>query len=327
MPNATTETRLPQMHVYDPGRTGKDGKPYRKWRVRVQMKDHYLGDWGPTGSPEHAAAVERYNLLMAEFLRHGSVDRISKRASSPTIDTLVAMYTLHLREQDVLAGDALRRGERNARSILDVFNRGFGSEPIVGFNLEKLTRWQRRLATMPVRREAAKTEGGWTRPASSARWSRNYINNKAIRTVIALFKFGRGKGMVPREVLADVQDINPLSANRTTAPDREARRDVSDAVVAKTLPLLNPYIADVVQLIRIVGARPSEICSLTPAMIDRSLGDVWFANLDKHKNAHRGKLRVLTFDSSAQKILDRHTDSMRPMAPIFSAGKFNESVE
>jgi len=58
-----------------------------------------------------------------------------------------------------------------------------------------------------------------------------------------------------------------------------------------------------VQLLRITGARPSEILTLRLCDIDGSEDDVWLVALTHHKNAHHGKARVLVFDQPAQNVM------------------------
>lgn len=97
--------------------------------------------------------------------------------------------------------------------------------------------------------------------------------------------------------------------------------------VRATLPHLRPPVRAMVALQWLTGARPEEVCGLTPGGIQRTgrvwikgagmhdldaLG-VWMAVLEKHKLTWKGKPRWLTFGAEAQAVLapflDRAADA------------------
>jgi hypothetical protein len=57
-----------------------------------------------------------------------------------------------------------------------------------------------------------------------------------------------------------------------------------------------------VRIQRLTSARPTEICSIQPGLIDRS-GDVWKYEPTKHKTEHLDKDRVIFIGPRAQQIL------------------------
>ncbi len=92
--------------------------------------------------------------------------------------------------------------------------------------------------------------------------------------------------------------------------------DESKAKYKRLLAQWATVLADMVSLQLISGARTGEICSLTPAQIDRS-GDVWLYRPAKHKGALRGKPRVIAFGPRAQDVLRKYL--LRPDdKPCFS---------
>lgn len=64
-------------------------------------------------------------------------------------------------------------------------------------------------------------------------------------------------------------------------------------------------VADLIDLQLLCGARPGELLSLTPAMIERK-GEIWVADLEHHKCEHHGHSRVLYFGPRCQTILAKY---------------------
>ena len=77
---------------------------------------------------------------------------------------------------------------------------------------------------------------------------------------------------------------------------------MADKVVGATLPHLPAPIAAMVQVQRLTGARPAEVCILRPIDIDRS-GPVWRYVPQTHKTKHRGKSRTILIGPKAQGVL------------------------
>lgn len=60
---------------------------------------------------------------------------------------------------------------------------------------------------------------------------------------------------------------------------------------------------DLIRLQLLTAARPGELLGLKPEDVDTSGGTVWTATLRHHKEAYRGKARVLYFGPHAQTVL------------------------
>ncbi len=103
-------------------------------------------------------------------------------------------------------------------------------------------------------------------------------------------------------VLEKMRAVRPLAPGRDGVPEGETREPADPAAVAKVLPLLPPMVAAALQLIRLTGARPSEILKLRPREIDRT-GPVWSITPTRHKGSWRGKPRVLYVGPDAQAVL------------------------
>ena len=68
---------------------------------------------------------------------------------------------------------------------------------------------------------------------------------------------------------------------------------------------LTPVLADMVEVHRLIGARPSEMCNLRPCDIDRSEA-VWIYTPASHKTEHHGHSRKIAIGPKAQAVLARY---------------------
>lgn len=75
-----------------------------------------------------------------------------------------------------------------------------------------------------------------------------------------------------------------------------------DEIIETTLPHVNRHVAGMIQVQRLTGMRPGEVCSMKRSEIDMS-GAVWFYKPSKHKLSYRGKERLVGIGSKAQAIL------------------------
>ena len=115
-------------------------------------------------------------------------------------------------------------------------------------------------------------------------WSRPYINT-AVKRIRATFRWAVSFEFVPANVLHALQSVEPLKFGRCTAPEPEPVTPVADEVVAATLAYLPPSVRAMVELQRLTGMRPGEVCALTTGMIDTG-GEVWTATFDWHGDRH-----------------------------------------
>ena len=90
-----------------------------------------------------------------------------------------------------------------------------------------------------------------------------------------------------------------------TTKAKKRRWSVADKIVAATQDQLTPVLADMVEIQRLIGARPSELCNLRPCDIDRR-SDVWFYVPRSHKTEHHGHTRQITIGPKAQAVLSRY---------------------
>lgn len=114
-------------------------------------------------------------------------------------------------------------------------------------------------------------------------WSRNYIN-KLMNHLKMIFSWGISYDLVPPDVLAKIRSVRALS--RDEAPewmeDTEPVGAVPDSVVVRTLPYMQPIIADMVKIQRAACMRPCELCNLKVEDLDCSDPEVWRLSFKSH---------------------------------------------
>ncbi|MCA9215683.1 MAG: site-specific integrase [Planctomycetales bacterium] len=126
--------------------------------------------------------------------------------------------------------------------------------------------------------------------------------NKYTNRIVRAFRWACSEELIPAHIHHGLASVTNLQKGRTTARETEDVRPVADSVISATTDELNPVVADMVQLQRVTGMRPAEVCEIKPCSIDRS-GDIWLYTPDSHKNEHRGKSRIVPIGPRAQELL------------------------
>jgi integrase len=131
--------------------------------------------------------------------------------------------------------------------------------------------------------------------------SRGYVN-KITSCSKTMFRWAVENDLCPAPVWQGLLAVRGLVKGRTKARETKPVEPVDDAVVEATAPYLPEIVADMVQLQRLTGARPSEVCAIRPCDVDRS-GDVWLYRPQSHKTEHHGRGRVIAIGPRAQDVL------------------------
>ncbi|WLD11896.1 tyrosine-type recombinase/integrase [Planctellipticum variicoloris] len=147
-------------------------------------------------------------------------------------------------------------------------------------------------------------------------WSRGFINSQVAR-IRLIFRVGVSWEMVKPETLVPLESLPALAPGESAAPERPRRKPVTDEQVQAVRQHLKERDRDILDLLLLTGARPGEIINLRVGDIERT-GEVWRAELKNHKNAARGKSRVLQFNETAQKILAKYFTSPDPDVRLFA---------
>jgi integrase len=138
---------------------------------------------------------------------------------------------------------------------------------------------------------------GWVR----AGLARKHINAR-VGKIRRLFKFAVSHELVPPGVLDGLRAVEPLTFGHTTAVESAPRDAVPEQAFKATLSHVSPTVRAMLELLWWTGARPSEVCSMRTADVDRS-GTTWVYRPRTHKNVHRGHERQIFLGPQAQRVL------------------------
>jgi len=140
--------------------------------------------------------------------------------------------------------------------------------------------------------------------------------NRRVNMLRRVFKWAAAEELVPFDAYHRLTAVTGLQRGRTTAPDPLPVKPVADCDVDATLPQLRPHARGLVEFIRHTGCRPGEACMIRPCDVDTS-NAVWLYRPPHHKNAYRGKDRVIAIGPKARAILEPFTPS-QPDAYYFT---------
>ena len=132
-------------------------------------------------------------------------------------------------------------------------------------------------------------------------WCRSLVNRRVDR-VKRIFKWAASQELVPAATYQALRTLEGLRRGRTEAPESEPVRPADPAHVQATLTHLDRHVRAMVELQRLTGMRPGEVCKLTMGEVDRS-GELWLYRPERHKTAHHGRGRVIPLGPRARGIL------------------------
>jgi integrase len=248
---------------------------YRKHRatgqavVTIAGKDHYLGPHGTK------ASQLEYDRRIAEWIASGRPTTVATQ-SDLTIAELCLRYKRHA-ENYYSHGGTVHNIGTACRTLRLRYGKTLASE----FGP---------LALKAVRQQFV--------DAGSARTYCNRLTDLIRR----MFKWAASEQLVPISTWQALTAVAGLRAGHTEAPETEPVKPVDDATIEATLPFLSATIAAMVQLQRLTGMRPDEVCRLRPCELNRS-GERWCYQPEQHKTAYRGRQRTIFIGPKGQNVL------------------------
>lgn len=243
--------------------------------VRLDGRDIYLGKHGT------AESRERYNRVVAEWLA-GKNDQPNPHAAAVlTLTQLAAHYLTHCevyyRHPDGTPTGQYREEKYGSEVVLKLY----GSEPVQDFGPKKLS----------VCRDVLIRSG----------LGRTTVNRR-VAAAKRMFRWGVAQELVPASVFEALRALPGLRAGRTTAPEPTPVVPVTAKVVDAALAHMPPQIRAMVELQRLTGMRPGEVCLIRPGDVDRTEA-VWVYRPASHKTAHHGQSRTIYLGPKAQAVL------------------------
>jgi integrase len=126
--------------------------------------------------------------------------------------------------------------------------------------------------------------------------------NRRISRILRVFKWAVSEEMVPPSVHQALQTVPGLRRGRADVRESEPVKPVPDAFVDAIEPYVSRQVWAMIELQRLTGMRPGEVCSMRSADIDTS-GRVWIYTPAAHKCEHYGRQRRIYLGPTAQVIL------------------------
>lgn len=246
---------------------------------------------GPFDSAESRTAFAKLQL---EIL--SSPARGPKTGSALSVAELLSHFwdhaERHYRHPDGSPTEELNWYKFSIRPLRELF----GATPAASFGP---------LALKTVRQKMV--SDGLARPTINAR----------VRRLKHIFRWGCSEELVPPSVHQALATVAGLQRGRCDAPEPEPVGPVAVADVDATTPFLSPTVAAMVRVQLLTGCRPAEVCRLRSADIDMS-APVWVYKPARHKNAHRGKSRVIAIGPRAQEVLKPFLEAVGSDGFVFS---------
>jgi integrase len=149
----------------------------------------------------------------------------------------------------------------------------------------------------------------------NAKLSRTEINRRVGRIVRAI-KWAVENERVPASIHHGLKAIAGLKKGRTEAKELDPVKPVPDAYVEAVRLFVARQIWAMIELQRLTGMRPGEVCQMRTCDIDAT-GNVWTYVPQSHKTEHHGRKREIPIGPRAQAIL-RPWLKTDPTAYLFS---------
>ena len=147
--------------------------------------------------------------------------------------------------------------------------------------------------------------------------SRQYCNI-LMGYIRAMLKWGVLRKLVSTQVYGEAKLIPALKQGKTRAYEKPEVEPVPDEVVRRTLPFMSPTVATMVQVQRLTGMRPSEVCRIRVGDIDKTRSNgLWYYS-PKHKTErHIGK-KPIPLGKPEQDLIAPYLVGKKPSEAVFS---------
>jgi integrase len=249
--------------------------------VRIEGRDHYLG---PYDSPESHA---EYRRIVGEWLAlgvapsaSGPVEGSTGPAAPPTVGELILGYVRHADAYYVKDGRPTSEASL-IRLSLRVLNRQYGHTPARDFGP---------MALKAVRQTYI--DSGLCRREV----------NRRTGHVVRLFRWAVENERVPASAHHGLKAVAGLRKGRAGVRETEPVRPVSDPAVDAVRPFVSRQVWAMIELQRLTGMRPGEVCGMRTLDVDMS-GQVWVYTPESHKTEHHGRERRIFLGPAAQAVL------------------------
>lgn len=259
--------RIPKLRLH---------KPSGRAVVRLDGDDYYLGKFG---SPE---SKDEYDRLIGEWMLRGrqAPSKPGRQSAEMSVGELIVAYVEYAdgyyRKNGTPTGeyDCIRHSLKHLRRL-------YSSTSVTDFGP---------LALKNVRE--AMLNDSLCRPEI----------NKRIGRIVRMFKWGVSNEFVPPMIHHALGQVAGLRRGRTKAREPKPIKPVGDSDIAAVKPFVSRQVWAMIELQRLTGMRPGEVCQMRWCDIDRS-GTTWIYRPMSHKTEHHGHVRQVYIGPQAQQIL------------------------
>lgn len=256
-------------------------------RTTRRVVDVILGDYGSPESREaYAAELARWEAAG----RRLPGPAVPKTAPSGqlSIEQLLATFV----ESDTWEAHDIRERQQY-RIVARLIRRAFGPTPAIDFGPNAL----RQLRAEMIRGDTVSPPPGPDGKVLPPRrpWSARYASSQVGR-IKRIFRWAVARELLPEGRYHALQALEPMRL-----PPHRPKSLSADRIEA-VKPHVSAQVWAMIELQRLTGMRPSEVCTLRPCDIDRA-ADVWEYRPQRHKSQWRGKPRVVMFGPQAQAVL------------------------
>ena len=265
----------------------------------LQRYQEILKDWEKARHHGHPAGCRKATVAEATVVESVTADSLRQKrliGSPVTIAELILVYRRHTYAYYRKNGEVTREAGA-IDDALRILRKHFGLTLATEFGpvaLDKL-------------RDAMIDE---------LDWSRKYVN-KQVNRVRGMFQWVAASEIIEASVPVSLKTLPGLKKGRTRAREIARVQPVPDKVIEATLAHLPEAIVAMVRFQRLTSARPGEVCSLSPAEIDRSK-DVWIYQPVSHKTENFDKDRIIAIGPRGQRVLASYLEERQPDAFCFS---------
>lgn len=240
----------------------------------------------------HKATGQAYSTISGKVVYFGKYDSPESRDAydaaitkwkeiHATADKMTSIGQLTLMFIEHHARDYYSEGEvKNYQNVIKVLNRMFRNLKVYEFGPKKLQALQEELASQRVRNQV----------------------NICIARIKRVFEWGVSQEIVPVTVFQSLKTVKNLKKGRCKAKEGKPVLPVPQADLDAVLPKLTAPVRAMVRLQLLTGMRPGEVLKMKAGDIDTT-GEIWAYHPASHKNAWRGKQRVILIGPKGQDVL------------------------
>lgn len=298
------------------------------WYVILDGTRHYLGK-------DKDRADEQRRRLVAEQLLRGPAGATSLEIPAGGLCIAQVLAACGQEAERVYSHGQLGR----VRQALLAVGELYGSQPADQFGAVELDAVRTWLVSRQSRRGKPPAPGqADTRPLLS----RNYVNS-LVGVIQTLWAWAATKGLVPEDKAVAVQSV--VGKIRKKRGGREVPRVMAVAapIVDATLPHCNHVVRAMVQLQRLTGMRPGEVCRMRRGDVSTTPGErltttdgqvvhalevdgvlVWVYVPHQHKTEDKDRPRIVAIGRRAQELLRPFLDRLAG-AYLFSPRESEEA--